>query len=126
MDEGRTVQLAFIQAPDETGQDYLRDAKLAARDIRSAGGTSIMPALTVMNRIDGEVVVIATYVLSVVQTVGPIVGPAFGAWLQGRAGRKLRLKVGEVEVEARTVDEIDELLKRAKALQADQGQNDEA
>ncbi|MFC0692321.1 hypothetical protein, partial [Paraburkholderia humisilvae] len=46
MAQERMVQLAFIQAPDETGQDYLRDARLAARDIRSAGGTSIMPALT--------------------------------------------------------------------------------
>ncbi|CAB3775085.1 hypothetical protein [Paraburkholderia humisilvae] len=126
MDQGSVAQLAFIQAPDETGQDYLRDAKLAARDIRSAGGTSIMPALTVMNRIDGEVVVIATYVLSVVQAVGPIVGPAFGAWLQGRAGRKLRLKVAEIEVEARTVDQIDELLSQAKVLQANQGENGEA
>lgn len=126
MDQGSVAQLAFIQAPDEAGQVYLSDAKLAARDIRSAGGTSIMPALKAMTRIDGEVAVIATYVLSVVQAVGPIVGPAFGAWLQGHTGRKLRLKVGDVEIEARTVDEIDELLRRVKALQADQGENDEA
>ncbi|CAB3774135.1 hypothetical protein [Paraburkholderia humisilvae] len=82
--------------------------------------------MTAMTRIDGDVAVIATYVLSVAQAVGPIIRPAFGAWLQGRAGRTLRLKVGEVEVEARTMDEIDELLRRAKALQeADQGENDE-
>jgi hypothetical protein len=38
---------------------------------------------------------------------------AAGAWVQARYGRKVRLKIGEIEAEARTVAEVEELLKRA-------------
>ncbi|NOG74052.1 MULTISPECIES: hypothetical protein [Roseicella] len=45
---------------------------------------------------------------------GPFVAPAVaavaGAWLQARVGRKVRLKYGTVEVEARTPAEAQKLL----------------
>lgn len=37
-----------------------------------------------------------------------------GAWLQARYGRKIRIKIGDVEAEARTFEEIEQLLKRAQ------------
>jgi hypothetical protein len=48
------------------------------------------------------------------------IGPAFmtgiaavaGAWLQARFGRKVRVKFGDIEAEARTPEELEELLKR--------------
>ncbi|MFM0408805.1 hypothetical protein [Paraburkholderia dipogonis] len=115
-----TVQMTFAQANDETESSYLQDARSVAREIRVAGGTSIKPAITAMGRREGGIAVIASYVLPVAQAVAPILGPALGAWLQSRAGRKLRLKVGDLEVEARTLEEIDQLLQRAQALQAGQ------
>jgi hypothetical protein len=48
-----------------------------------------------------------------------MLGAAAVAWLQGRAGRRLRLTVGDVEVEARTPAE---LLQQAQALHASQGE----
>jgi hypothetical protein len=36
------------------------------------------------------------------------------AWIHGRAGRKVRIKIGDVEAEASTMAEIDQLLKKAK------------
>jgi hypothetical protein len=42
----------------------------------------------------------------------------FGAqWLSRKPARRLRLKVGLVEVEANTQEELDELLKKARAAQ---------
>jgi L-alanine-DL-glutamate epimerase-like enolase superfamily enzyme len=38
------------------------------------------------------------------------------AWLQGRSGRKVRLKVGDTEAEARTVGELREMLSMAQDL----------
>jgi hypothetical protein len=122
MADDLTVQVTFAQANDETEASYLQDARSVAHAIRAAGGTSITPALTVMGRMEGGVAAIASYVLHVAQAVAPILGPALGAWLQGRAGRKLRLKVGDVEVEARTPEEIEQLLQRAQALLAAQGE----
>jgi hypothetical protein len=39
------------------------------------------------------------------------------AWLQGRAGRKVRLKVGDTEVEARTVAELKEMIALTRDMQ---------
>ncbi|MFL9936924.1 hypothetical protein P0D88_50130 [Paraburkholderia sp. RL18-103-BIB-C] len=50
-----------------------------------------------------------------------------GAWITARYGRKVRLKIGDVEVEARSIEEVDQLLQRARAFKTAQTEaNDEA
>ncbi len=48
-----------------------------------------------------------------VQAFGPVLAGILGAWLQSKAGRKIRLKDGDIEVEANTVDEVGKLLDMA-------------
>jgi hypothetical protein len=52
--------------------------------------------------------------------VPPVVAAAgvCGAWVQARYGRKVRLKIGDVEAEGRTVKEIESLLKQASDFQS--------
>ncbi|ASW04438.1 hypothetical protein [Paraburkholderia aromaticivorans] len=61
----------------------------------------------------------------VIKELGPaaigVIGTAVGAWIAGRSGRKVRLKVGDIEAEARTIEEVEQLLQRARTMQA--GQN---
>ncbi len=56
-----------------------------------------------------------------VVTLGPPIVAAVagvaGAWLQARYGRKVRLKFGDPEVEARSLQEVEDLLKRVNDLQ---------
>ena len=40
-----------------------------------------------------------------------------GVWLNGRLGRKLRLKVGQTLLEATTTEELDAMVKHVKTLQ---------
>lgn len=50
----------------------------------------------------------------------PITGVVVGAvatWLHARAGRKVRLKIGDIEAEAQTVKEVEKLLARAQEMQ---------
>ncbi len=47
----------------------------------------------------------------------PTLGTALVAWLGGRYGRKVRVKVGEVEIEANTVADVKDLLSRVEQLQ---------
>lgn len=46
------------------------------------------------------------------------IGVAAGAWIQARYGRKARLKVGDVEAEGRTSEEVKALLEMAKAYRS--------
>jgi hypothetical protein len=47
-------------------------------------------------------------------TALPAVSGLVIGWLTARAGRKVRLKVGDIEVEAQTVEQVKELLKLAE------------
>ena len=56
--------------------------------------------------------------ITFIQFIGPAVGLVVGAWLQSKAGRKVRIKIGDVEVEATTEKsltkaELEKILKRA-------------
>jgi hypothetical protein len=55
------------------------------------------------------------------KTLGPPVITALAgyaaAWVQARNGRKVRIRIGEIEAEARTVAEIEKLLKKAAEFQ---------
>jgi hypothetical protein len=53
---------------------------------------------------------------TIAKSVGLQAVPVIVAWLHGRYGRKVRLKVGDVEAEARNVSEIEALLKCAEKL----------
>ncbi len=57
-----------------------------------------------------------------IQHLGPpaigIITAAVTGWFAGRAGRKARLKFGDVEAEARTSEEVEQLLKSAAAFRA--------
>jgi hypothetical protein len=51
---------------------------------------------------------------------------ALGAgWLNGRSGRKLRLKFSNIEIEANNQKEIDAMLKKIRAFQDEQSKSDQ-
>ena len=56
---------------------------------------------------------VGEFVLPFAQTAGPAIGAAVAAWFQKQAGRKVRLKVGSIEVEAATMQELERLLEQA-------------
>ena len=64
---------------------------------------------------------VGEFIVPLAQVVGTLgVGGILVAWLQGRAGRKVRLKVGDIEAEARTAEEVEKLLLLAKQFRQDQ------
>lgn len=60
---------------------------------------------------------IGEIVIPLTQTLGPPFFTLLGAWLTARYGRKIRVKIGDVEAEGQTVEEIEALLRKAKEYQ---------
>ena len=49
-------------------------------------------------------------------TIG-VLGMAISTWLRARYGRKVRLKIGEIEAEAQSLEDVERLLQRAEQFQ---------
>jgi hypothetical protein len=99
------------------GSQYAHDIKTFLTAAEEQGGRLVPPRLT-MDSVQIQTVV------EFAQVLAPIFGPAIAAavthWLQGRPGRKVRLKVGDVEIEASTSEDFERLLAEARAFQAAQ------
>jgi len=57
------------------------------------------------------------FLITLTQGALPVVSGVVGAWIQARYGRKVRIKSGEIEVEAATVEEVEKLLETIKTLE---------
>ncbi|WEY42049.1 hypothetical protein [Paraburkholderia sp. SUR17] len=120
------VGLRLMRAPDDPAvQDPAFQAELRtfSGTLRSAGVSFSQRAMT-FDAVDATGYALAEYAI---KELGPaaigVIGTAVGAWISGRSGRKVRLKVGDIEVEARTVEEVDQLLLRAQAVQDEQSKS---
>ncbi len=56
-------------------------------------------------------------IITIAVALGPTLGTALGAWLHARYGRKVRLKIGEIEAEAQTPEEVEKLILQAVEIQ---------
>lgn len=108
--DGDRIELALLRAPDDPApfsDEYQAALELVDRRLRKRGleitAFAAHPA--------GD-----THLGQFLITLGPPVVAAVaaiaGSWVQARYGRKVRLKFDDIEVEARTPEEIEDLLKR--------------
>jgi hypothetical protein len=58
--------------------------------------------------------------------VVPALCAALGAWLGSRNGRKVRIKIGDIEAEAQTREDVEALLARAQEIQQQIAQRNQA
>lgn len=119
------LYVTFLPSPEDIGQpslseDYMRALREIHAFSKAQGG--LIPLQGASS--NAAVGIVVEFAKVVVPLLGPALGAAVTGWFQGRAGRKLRLKVGEVEVEAHTSEEIEQLLKQAQALQPTQREGD--
>jgi hypothetical protein len=124
-----TLRLTLVRSADDQAAfspGYQTELRQFYQLVR-AEGTHIRALVFTLDSVGASGGLVGEFVIPLAQVIGPMLGGAAVAWLQGRAGRKLRLKVGDVEVEARTLEEVEQLLKQAQALQGTQeGVIDEA
>lgn len=122
-------ELALLPASDEADPKapaLQADLQQAEQAIRAQGynpavGTGIQKSLTAVGSwLLGTFVFKAAAGGAGITFVGKALTPMMVEWLKGRAGRRVRIKVGDIEVEAATVKQAETLIERARTIKAEQ------
>ncbi|SOE96820.1 hypothetical protein SAMN05414139_09833 [Burkholderia sp. D7] len=118
MPTSKTMRLTLLRAPgDEASfspgyQTELRQFYSLAR----AEGGKISAVTFTTDRADGGDGFVGEFMIPCTPAAGPTLIAAAGAWLQGRAGRRLRLTMGDTEVEGTSAGEPYALLNLTMAV----------
>jgi hypothetical protein len=114
------IAIKLQRAPEDPAENdpkFQEELSEFSKSLRTAGVTFAQRGRA-FDAIDAHGYALAEYTIKqLAPVVVPAVTGAIGIWLQARYGRKVRIKIGPVEAEARTIDEIDKLLKRAADFQ---------
>ena len=123
MFEGGDFRIELVRTPDDpqvNSPEFQKEISQFGASLRSANiryGQSGMA----FDAVDAHGFSLPEFVLAIRTLASSpavaAIGGALGAWLAARYGRKVRLKIGDIEAEARTQKEIDELLKKAIEFQ---------
>lgn len=115
---GLKLTLSLIGAPDdgdEQNEAYQNELRRIERGLRDTGA-QIAPQAIFRKNASASAILTGDFLI-VVQTLGPAF-TYLGVWIQSRLGRKVRIKIGDIEVEAATAQEAERLLERARAIRA--------
>jgi hypothetical protein len=120
MDVTNRVEISLRAAGDHLGVDRQgRDDLKQFWAVAESHGAKWVPE-TGFHEFGAPYELVVEFAKAAGPIIGPVIAAALTAWLQGRAGRKVRMKVGDIEIEASTQEEFDRLLATALALKADQ------
>lgn len=112
------TEITLGRAPDdppEYNQKYQDELTAFARSLDAAGVEHSQWSIA-LHTADAGGWPVGHFALSFGPPAIAALAAVTGAWLQARYGRKIRLKVGDVEAEARTMAEIKQLLEQAAAF----------
>ncbi|MDN7176966.1 hypothetical protein M0D69_02805 [Caballeronia sp. SEWSISQ10-4 2] len=112
------LRLTLVRAPDDEASfspGYQRELRQFYSLARAEGG-QISAVTFTTDRADGGDGFVGEFMIPFTPVAGSPLTSATGAWLQGRAGRTLRLTMGDVEVEATGADELFGLLNLTMAV----------
>ncbi|MFZ0963427.1 MAG: hypothetical protein WAO35_21410 [Terriglobia bacterium] len=109
------LHLTLIGAPDDPplvpiNAKYQNELESFSRAVE-AQGLEISSYRRCLESGGGGDYLVGEFLIKVVPPLLSVVG-AIGAWLKNNHGRRVRLKVGEIEAEAPTVEEVEKLLKQ--------------
>jgi hypothetical protein len=117
----RDFRLSLVASSDEADprdsayQNELRDVEQALRDegLDIAVGSGFQKSANLGSWLTGDFIVHVGAAATFVSVAAKSLVPVLVEWVKGRAGRKVRLKKGDIEIEAQTPDEIERLWKVA-------------
>lgn len=121
------IEISLRRAADdqpEASPAYQAELDAFGRSLRAADVAFDQSQIALL-ALDAGSYPIGEFIITAIKDFGPI-GVCVAAWLQGRAGRRVRLKVGEIEAEARTPAEVKELFRHALDVRLSMSEQDGA
>lgn len=115
------VTIKFVAGDDDPefkDQDYQRELT-AIESALNASGSRVQSTVYIQRAVGGGSWLTGDF-LTHLSALGTPVGALVGSWITARLGRKVRIKVGDIEVEAATVKEAETLIERARTIKAEQ------
>ena len=107
--------------PPENDPEFQKELAQFGAALRDAGVPYSQTAIA-FDSVEGHGYPLPEFIIAIKVLAPPAIAAlatVAGAWVQARYGRKARLKIGDVEAEARTLEEVESLLQIAKQFQAD-------
>ena len=110
------IELSLKPAPDDprvNDPKFQEELREFSKSLRIAGVTFSQRSRT-FDAIDAQGYALAEFAVKMLvpAAIGAVTAVCV-AWVQVRSGRKLRIKIGDVEAEGQTTKEIENLLKQA-------------
>jgi hypothetical protein len=119
VDQAQTVEIDLQRAPDdlrENAPEFQQELNEFAKSLRGSGVAFSQKAIA-FDSVDALGYPLAEFVIkTLVPALIPAAAGVCGAWVQARYGRKVRIKVGDIEAEARTAEEVERLLMMAVGI----------
>jgi hypothetical protein len=116
------LRLTLVRAPEDEASfspQYQAELRRFYSLVR-AERIRVSAASFSINDVAGSGGLVGEFVVPLGQAIGPVLGRAAIAWLQGRGGRMLHLKIGDLEFEVTTQPEFEALLALGQAMKAGQ------
>lgn len=118
MTEAFKISIRLVRAPDDVaafGADYQAELR-HFRERFKAAGIEISPRVAVVDSPGATGGLTGEFLIPMTQALTPLITAVVVAWVGRRNGRKLRLKVGDIELEGNTEEDIKLLVAKAKEL----------
>jgi hypothetical protein len=118
MDEIRVILRRAPDDPLENDPEFQRELNDFSKSLRAAKVKFSQRAMA-FDSVEALGYPLPNFLITLGPAVIAAVAGLCGAWVQAKYGRKVRLKIGDVEAEGRTIAEIEALLQKAKDFRED-------
>src|SRR5215469_4642795 len=114
------LQISMIPSPEDppwSSDDYQSELRNLGLTLK-ADGLEIRDVASQPARAGTPLPLTGEWKVKFDDALAPILQTPVGSWLQARRGRTARLRIGEIEADVRTVEELVRVIKVAKCYQA--------
>ena len=114
------VRLTFVAAFDEAeyrDPSYQRELQAIVQTLK-VQGIKVQPRATFQKSGTGGSWLTGDFLVHL-SALGTPAGALFGSWITAKLGRKVRIKVGDIEIEAANIEQVEQLLERAREIKSE-------